>query len=58
MYLQKLFESFFPFRCSSNITMNDSLLLLCNNVINSTRRSMSKKNQVYLMNGWIEGNNR
>ena len=53
MYLQKLFESFFPFRCSSNITMNDSLLLLCNNVINSTRRSMSK-NKPGIFNEWMD----
>ena len=53
MYLPKLFDSFFLFRCSGNITMNDSLLLLCNNVINSNMRSMSK-NKAGIFNEWMD----
>ena len=54
MYVRKLFDSFFLYRCSSNITMNDSLLLLCNNIINSNRRSMSQ-NKPGIFNEWMDG---
>ena len=54
MYVQKLFDSFFLFRCSSNITMNDSLLFLCKNIININRRSMSQ-NETGIFHEWIDG---
>ena len=56
--MQELFDSFFLFRCSSNNTVNDSTLLLCNNVTKVIGEVCHRTNQVYLMDEWIEGMDR
>lgn len=44
----KMFDCFFLFRCSSNTSVNDSALLLCNNVTKVIGEVCHRTNQVYI----------